>query len=80
MRRIDRAVGGFAEGGLVDRAVGGDEQVVGPVELRRASLRLASGQPSFCDWRTRRARSRRPIRAASRLPVMVPSALSSVPP
>ena len=29
----DGAVGGLAEGGLVDRAVGGGEAVVGPVEF-----------------------------------------------
>jgi len=46
---------------------------------RRASSRLCSGQPSFCDCRTRRARSRKPIKAARRLPVSVPSAFRAVP-
>ena len=77
----DAAVGGFAEGGLVDRAVGADEAVIGPVEFAGAPRRgCASGQPSFCDCRTRRARSRKPTRAARRLPVSVPSAFSVVPP
>ena len=67
----DRAVGGFAEGGLVDRAV--VEQRSG---RRRSSVRggprarSASGQPSFCDCSTRRAWSRRPIRPPRRLPVI----------
>ena len=77
----DAAVGGFAERRLVDRAVGRDELVIGPVQIAaRVASRFASGQPSFCDCRTRRARSRRPTRAARRLPTSVPSAFSVVPP
>ena len=76
-----RAVVGFGERRLVDRAVGGGEAVIGAIELPAgvvAVLRPASPRSAIC--RTRRARSRKPTRAASRLPVIVPSALSSVPP
>ena len=77
----DVAVGGFAEGGLVDRAVGGDEAVVGPVEIAggrrcgspRASLRSAiAGR----GGRGRAGRPGRPGVCRS----CVPSAFSVVPP
>ena len=71
----DAAVGGLAEGGLVDRAVGADEPVVGPVQFPaclvavapRASLRSAiAGR----GGRGRAGRSGRPgvCRSACRRP------------
>ena len=43
MRRMTRAVGGFAEGRLVDRAVGGDEAVVGAVQLAAGVVAVRLG-------------------------------------
>ena len=42
----DAAVGGLAEGGLVDRAVGGDEPVVGPVQFAACLVAVRLG-PAF---------------------------------
>ena len=68
----DAAVGGFAEGRLVDRAIRHAEHVVGPAQFPAGALRLASGQSSFCDCRTWPGWSRKPISAAMRLPMRVP--------
>ena len=46
MRRMTRAVGGFAEGGLVDRAVGGGEAVIGPVQFAAGVVAVRLG-PAF---------------------------------
>ena len=46
MRRMTRAVGGLAEGRLVDRAVGGDEAVVGPVQVAAGLVAVGLG-PAF---------------------------------
>ena len=42
----DAAVFGLAEGGLVDRAVGGDEAVIGPVEFAAGLVAVRFG-PAF---------------------------------
>ena len=42
----DAAVGGLAEGGLVDRAVGADEAVIGPVEFAACLVAVGLG-PAF---------------------------------
>ena len=71
---------GLGERGLVDEPVLLDEHVVVPVQLPAGLVAVGSGQPSFWDWRTRRAASRMRMRDASRLPVIVPLVLRSVPP
>ena len=43
MRRMTRAVAGLGEGRLVDRAVGGDEQVVGAVQVAAGGVAVGLG-------------------------------------
>ena len=74
MRRITVPSLVSREGRLVDRAVGGDEPVVGAVQCLAGVVR---GRPRASPRSATGARGGRgrasPIRAASRLPVIVPS-------
>ena len=76
----DAAVSGLAEGSLVDGTVKADEAVVGRVELTAGFAAVFLGPAVILRLQHPASLIRRPIRAARRLPVMVPLAFKIIPP